>query len=151
MKLKIFLSIIILALSIDQSWASPRKELVVKTINGKIFDLSAQKNKVVLVLYWASWCGVCQVEIVQLDKIYKKYHSQGLEIIGLNLDGEVGDAKDLSYPIAISDDATINDFPNPPTIPTVYIVDKKGVSRKFHKAEEVAVENLEKVILGLLE
>jgi thiol-disulfide isomerase/thioredoxin len=149
--LKIIFIIFSFFLTINQSWSQDIKNLVIKDTKGKVFDLSENKDKVVVVLYWASWCVPCKVKIVELDKIYKKYQGQGLEIIGLNLDGEADDARDLRYPIAFSEDAKINDFRRPATLPTVYIVDKTGVSHRFFLPSEVKVANVEKMIVQMLE
>jgi thiol-disulfide isomerase/thioredoxin len=150
MKLKIIFIIFAFFLNINQSWSQDKNNLVVKDTKGKVFDLSEHKNKVVVVLYWASWCGPCKVEIVELDKIYKKYQSQGLEIIGLNLDGEADDARDMKYPIAFSADAKVNDFRKPATLPTVYIVDKEGFSHRFYRPSEVKIAYVEKMIVQML-
>jgi thiol-disulfide isomerase/thioredoxin len=149
-KLKIIFIIFSFFLTINQSLAQEINNLIVKDTKGKVFDLSEYKNKVVVVLYWASWCGPCKIEIVELDKIYKKYQRQGLEIIALNLDGEADDARDLKYPIAFSIDAKVNDFRKPATLPTVYIVDKQGFSHRFYRPSEVKTVNVEKVIVGML-
>ncbi len=57
-----------------------------KTIDGKPFDISQYKGKVVIVDFWATWCGPCLAELPNLKKIYEKYHDRGLEIVGVNLD-----------------------------------------------------------------
>ena len=136
-----------------QSWAQNQveKKLVVKTIHNQNFDLSALKNKVVIVVFWADWCTVCRAEIIELDSLYKKYHQQGLEIIGLNVDGDIKNAKNLSYPIAISDSASVNDFANPKTLPTIYIINKDGsVCSWLYSPEQIKIENIEKIVRLLL-
>ncbi|MFT6107038.1 MAG: thiol-disulfide isomerase/thioredoxin [Rickettsiales bacterium] len=149
-RLKIIFIIFAFFLNVNQSWSQDKNNLVIKDTKGKVFDLSEHKDKVVVVLYWASWCGPCKIEIVELDRIYDKYQSQGLEIIGLNLDGEVDDARNLKYPIAFSVDAKVNDFRIPVTLPTVYIVDKKGVSHRFYRPAEVKIAYVEKMVVQML-
>jgi thiol-disulfide isomerase/thioredoxin len=56
------------------------------TIDGKQFDLSKLKGKVVLVDFWASWCVPCRQELPNVEKLYEKYHGQGFEVIGISLD-----------------------------------------------------------------
>ena len=152
-----FLSVVIILsfvwIGSSQAWAKDQtaKNLIVKTIHNQIFDLSSLKNKVVVVAFWADWCSVCRVEIVQLDNLYKKYHSQGLEIIGLNVDGQTRNAADLSYPIAIADNADKNDFDDPKTLPLIYIVSKDGlVLSKLELPEEVEIGNVQKIVESLL-
>jgi thiol-disulfide isomerase/thioredoxin len=64
-----------------------------KTLEGKAFDLKELKGKVVLVDFWATWCGPCVGEIPNMKKMYTRYNKQGFEIIGISLDDSVDDLK----------------------------------------------------------
>jgi thiol-disulfide isomerase/thioredoxin len=59
-----------------------------KTVEGKPFDISEYKGKVVIVDFWATWCGPCLAELPNLKKIYEKYHDRGLEVVGISLDDD---------------------------------------------------------------
>ncbi len=61
-------------------------KVVGKTLDGRPFDISQYKGKVVIVDFWATWCGPCLAELPNLKSIYQKYHDRGLEIVGVNLD-----------------------------------------------------------------
>lgn len=63
-------------------------DFTMQTPDGKEIKLSdyVGKGKVVLVDFWASWCGPCRREMPNLVEIYKKYKSQGFEIVGVSLD-----------------------------------------------------------------
>ena len=70
-------------------------EITGKTTDGKDFDLKNMKGKVVLVDFWATWCGPCVGEIPNMLEAHKKYHSKGFEVIGVSLDK--GDAESVKF------------------------------------------------------
>jgi peroxiredoxin len=57
-----------------------------KDLDGKDVSVARYKGKIVLVDFWATWCGPCVAELPHVLKTYEKYHSEGFEIIGISLD-----------------------------------------------------------------
>src|ERR1700746_839679 len=105
--------------------------LVVQELSGQTFDLAAQRGKVVIVNFWATWCPPCRKEMPALDAFYRKYHLRGLEMIGVSVD-RPRDASEVhrvmqsfSYPAGIVDDAKINGFGTPDSLPITFVVDGK--------------------------
>lgn len=136
----------------------PAPALVAQELNGQTFDLAAQRGKVVIVNFWATWCSPCRKEMPALDALYRKYHSQGLEMIGMSVDrphdrSEVRNVmQSYSYPAAISEDAKINDFGIPGAVPETFIIDGHGIVRAELTPDQTAVteQTLSTAVLPLL-
>ena len=132
--------------------------LVVPELNGQTFDLSAEHGKVVIVNFWATWCPPCREEIPALEAFYRRYHADGLEMIGLSADRPhdrpevVKVMQSLSYPVAMMDDATVNDFGSPDVLPVTFVVDSGGVLRAKFTPDRTAVteKSLSDAVLPLL-
>jgi thiol-disulfide isomerase/thioredoxin len=137
----------------------PAPKLVVRELGGQTFDLAAQHGKVVVVNFWATWCPPCRKEMPALDAFYRKYHGQGLEMIGVSIDrprdgAEVQNVmRTFSYPAAISADAKVNDFGLPTALPVTFIIDRKGIVSAKLTPDDTAVtqESLVKFVLPLLD
>jgi cytochrome c biogenesis protein CcmG, thiol:disulfide interchange protein DsbE len=132
--------------------------LVVQELDGQTFDLSAQRGKLVVINFWATWCPPCRQEMPALDAFYRKYHAQGLEMIGLSAD-RPHDRSDVikvmqsfSYPAAMLDNANTNDFDDPTELPETFVIDGTGVVRaKFVPDQTLATDkSLSAAVLPLL-
>jgi len=132
--------------------------LVVPELDGQTFDLSAQRGKVVIVNFWATWCSPCRAEMPALDAFYRRYHGSGLEMIAVSADrphdrSDVTKMKEsLSYPVAMMDDATVNDFGPPDVLPVTFIVDSSGILRAEFTPDQTPVteKTLSDAVLPLL-
>jgi len=140
------------------SVGSATPALVVPELDGQAFDLSAQRGKVVVVNFWATWCPPCRAEMPALDAFYRRYHGQGLEMVGLSTDrrhdrSEVGKVmKSYSYPAAMLIDAQGNDFGPPDVLPVTFVVDRSGVIRAKLTQDQTPVteKSLSDAVLPIL-
>jgi thiol-disulfide isomerase/thioredoxin len=132
--------------------------LAVQELNGQEFNLASERGKVVIVNFWATWCQPCRQEMPALDAFYKRYHNEGLEMIGISADSrhDRSDvetmAQSLSYPAAMLNDATNNGFGDPDDLPTTWVISRDGVVRAEFTPDKILVteKTLDQAVLPLL-
>jgi thiol-disulfide isomerase/thioredoxin len=139
--------------------ALENKPLVIKgtTVDGKAFTTADWKGKVILVDFWATWCGPCRGELPNVKKLYSAYHDKGFEIVGVSCDNAADDLTNF-----LKDDGgmpwpQIFDAAHPGWspiatgfgingIPTMFLIDKAGVLRTVEaraKAKDLVPKLLE--------
>ncbi len=113
-------------------------ELKFTAVDGKEFDLAKLRGKVVLVDFWATWCGPCRMEIPHVVNTYKKLHEKGFEIVGISLDSSKDKLvaytkeKEMTWPQyfdGLTWNNKISSTYGIAGIPTMWLVDKKGFVR----------------------
>lgn len=110
--------------------AAPAFEL--KTVEGKTLSLAEYKGKVILLNFWATWCGPCRAEIPDLVELQNKYKDQ-FQIIGLVVDDDDEEAvkkfvadSDINYPVALASDEVRLEYGGIVALPTSFVLDAEG-------------------------
>jgi peroxiredoxin len=136
----------------------PAPPLAAPELDGSGFNLGALRGKVVIVNFWATWCQPCRAEMPALDAFYRRYHDQGVDMIGISADRPrdrsdvVKVMQSFAYPAAMMRDATVNGFGPPASLPETFVVDQAGVVRAEFRPDQVLVtdQTLSAAILPLL-
>jgi thiol-disulfide isomerase/thioredoxin len=131
-----------------KSTNEPVDDLQLQSIDGRSFKLSDLRGKVVLIDFWATWCGPCVAEMPSLKKLYAKYKEKGLEILAISIDEDsrkvspFATANDLNFPVLHS--VALGKHFDATPIPTSLFIDKQGNLRYrrigFEEGDEREIE-----------
>jgi peroxiredoxin len=125
----------------------PAPAFTLAALTGQQATLSQYKGQVVMLNFWATWCGPCQQEIPLLDQMYKKYKPAGFTLIGVNVDKEAAPVKDLlarkpvSYPVLLDPANQVSKAYHVDEMPSSVIIDRKGEIRFIHRGYRPGDEN----------
>jgi thiol-disulfide isomerase/thioredoxin len=117
--------------------------------NGKAIDLSQFKGQVVMINFWATWCGPCRQEMPLLEDIYKKYKPMGFTMLAVNVEPDSAAAeawlaklgKPVTFPVAFDTESKVSKMYKVAGMPTTVFVDRKGNFRVMHKGYKPGDEN----------
>ena len=121
-------------------------EFTLKSRSGQNLRLSDYRGQVLLINFWASWCGPCRQEMPLLEDLYKRYNKLGFTILGVNVDTDSTKAnnylRDISvtFPIMYDTTNTVSKSYNVNAMPTTVIVDKNGNMRFLHQGYKPGYE-----------
>lgn len=124
-------------------------ELKFLAVDGREVDLAKMRDKVVLIDFWATWCGPCVAELPKVLGAYEKYHAQGFEIVGISLDEnqeklrEFVKSKGMSWPQFFDGKGWENEISKRygiTSIPAMWLVNKKGMVVDSQAREDLAAK-----------
>lgn len=112
----------------------PAPEIAGKTVQGDTFRLSAHRGKVVLVNFWATWCGPCKMEMPDLVALQNKYGPRGFTIVGVSTDDYSSPAslqpfvqsQGLNYPVLLAEAGLQQKYGGVENIPASFLIDRQG-------------------------
>jgi peroxiredoxin len=121
-------------------------DFTLKSKSGKNIKLNEYRGDVVMINFWASWCGPCRQEMPALEQLYSKYKDLGFVILGVNIDEDSNKAVNLlskipvSFPILFDNAKKVSDLYGVSAMPTTFLLDRDGNLRYLHKAYKPGYE-----------
>lgn len=104
-----------------------------KDVDGKAVRLSDYRGKVVLLDFWATWCGPCKMEIPWFMEFERKYKDRGFAVLGLSMDDDGWQSvkpfikeMGMNYRVMIADDRTGDLYGGIEALPTAFLIDRQG-------------------------
>jgi thiol-disulfide isomerase/thioredoxin len=130
------------AATLDQ----PAPDFTLKSLSGKNLKLSEFKGNVVMLNFWASWCGPCRKEMPLLNELQKKYEALGFVILGVNVEQELELAKSflkdtpVDFPVVFDSSNNVSQAYDVIAMPTTILIDRSGNMRYLHKGYKAGDE-----------
>ena len=110
-----------------------------KDANGHAVRLSDYRGRVVLLNFWATWCGPCQIEIPWLVEFENKYRAEGFTVLGVSMDEDGWKAvkpfiaaKKVNYPVVLGDEEVNQLYGGIESLPTTLLIGRDGKAQFFH-------------------
>ncbi|WP_280156118.1 TlpA disulfide reductase family protein [Piscinibacter sp. XHJ-5] len=122
-------------------------DFTLRSMSGPNLRLLEQRGQVVLVNFWATWCGPCRQEMPHLNRLYDKYKSSGFVLLGINVDDDARKAADVAsklgvrFPVLLDTDKKVSRVYDMSAMPATVLIDRDGKVRHIHRGYRDGYEN----------
>lgn len=137
--------------------SAPAPDFTLRRADGPNLRLQEQRGQVVLVNFWATWCGPCRQEMPHLNRLYEKYRPSGFVLLGVNIDedpkaaAELASRLGLKFPVLLDTDKRVSRLYDMSAMPATVLIDRDGRARFLHRGYREGMEQTyEKQIRDLL-
>lgn len=116
----------------------PAPDFALRSSSGANLRLSEYRGDVVMINFWATWCGPCRQEMPLLDELYTRYQRVGFNLLGVNIDDDSGRAMDMakelgvSFPVLFDAQKEVSKLYAVEAMPVTVLVDREGTIRFVH-------------------
>jgi len=121
-------------------------DFTLKSNQGKNLRLEDYRGQVVMMNFWASWCGPCRQEMPLMDDLFKQYQKMGFTILAVNVDEDTRDAEKflrsvpVSFPVLYDNESRISELYDVDAMPTTVMIDRDGHKRFLHRGYKPGFE-----------
>jgi len=129
----------------DASGPAPAFQL--DAVTGEATNLAQFRGQVVMLNFWATWCGPCQQEMPLLEQMYRKYRPAGFTLVGVNVDKDAPPVrallakKPVSFPVLLDPASQVSKSYHIDEMPSTVLIDRKGNIRYLHRGYKPGDEN----------
>jgi peroxiredoxin len=123
--------------TINPGGAAP--DFTLRTGGGRNLRLAEQRGRVVMVNFWATWCGPCRIEMPHLETLHDRYGKAGFVLLGVSIDDDpkaaqaMAERMKLSFQILFDTDKQVSRRYDLRTMPSTVLVDRDGQVRHVHR------------------
>ena len=113
-------------------------DFALKSSTGENLRLSEYRGDVVMINFWATWCGPCRQEMPLLDELHSRYERVGFSLLGVNIDDDAGKAMNMvselgvTFPVLFDHRKEVSKMYEVDAMPTTIILDREGTVRHVH-------------------
>ena len=124
----------------------PAPDFALKSSSGENLRLSEYRGDVVMVNFWATWCGPCRQEMPLLDELYTRYQRVGFSLLGVNIDDNSSKAMNMvselgvSFPVLFDARKDVSRLYEVEAMPVTVLIDREGMVRYVHHGYEPGIE-----------
>ena len=134
-----FVALVVPNLVIAAEVGKSAPDFTLKSLGGKNLKLSEMTGNVVLINFWASWCGPCREEMPLLNALHNKYEPLGFTVLGVNVEEDVKGARGflknfpVDFPVLLDSNNKVSKQFKIVAMPTTVVVDRDGNMRFLHQ------------------
>lgn len=109
-----------------------------KSNSGKNLKLEEFRGQVVMINFWATWCGPCRQEMPHLNRLHERYHKAGFALLGVNIDDQPDVAREMvqklgiAFPVLFDTDKRVSRLYDVDAMPSSLLIDRDGRIRYLH-------------------
>ena len=123
-------------------------DFALKSSTGENLRLSEYRGDVVMVNFWATWCGPCRQEMPLLDELYNRYQRVGFNLLGVNIDDDSRRAMQMveelgvNFPVLFDARKEVSKLYDVDAMPVTVIIDRQGTVRYVHQGYKPGYEDM---------